>query len=63
MIVDAETNHVLGIHVLGTYASEMIWGACAVLETELTLDDLRQLVVPHPTVSELIREAAWAVKA
>ncbi|MDU5964160.1 MAG: dihydrolipoyl dehydrogenase [Actinomyces sp.] len=63
VIVDAETNHVLGIHVLGTYASEMIWGACAVLETELTLDDLRQLVVPHPTVSELIREAAWAVKA
>ena len=53
----------LGIHVIGSYAAEMIWGASAVLETELDLTDLRQLVFPHPTVSELIREAAWAVKA
>jgi dihydrolipoamide dehydrogenase len=33
-----------------------------VLETELTIDDLRQVVFPHPTVSEGIREAAWALK-
>lgn len=63
VLVDAETKQVLGIHVLGAYASEMIWGAQAVLETELTLAELRQIVLPHPTVSEVIREAAWAVKA
>ena len=63
LILDAETHQVLGIHVLGSYAAEMIWGASAVLETELDLTDLRQLVFPHPTVSELIREAAWAAKA
>lgn len=63
VIVDAATKQVLGIHVLGAYASEMIWGAQAVLETELDLTELRQLVFPHPTVSEVIREAAWAVKA
>ncbi len=63
VIVDAHTLQVLGIHVLGSYAAEMIWGACAVLETELDLHDLRQIVIPHPTVSELIREAAWAIKA
>jgi dihydrolipoamide dehydrogenase len=63
IVVDAATRRVLGIHVLGPYASEMIWGAAAVLETELDVTDLRQLVIPHPTVSELIREAAWAVKA
>ncbi len=63
VIVDAQTLQVLGIHVLGSYAAEMIWGACAVLETELNLHDLRQVVIPHPTVSELIREAAWAIKA
>jgi len=54
---------VLGIHVIGSYAAEMIWGASAALETELDLADLCQLVFPHPTVSELIREAAWAAKA
>ncbi|RRD48355.1 dihydrolipoyl dehydrogenase [Arachnia propionica] len=63
LILDADTRQVLGIHVLGSYAAEMIWGASAVLETELDLTDLRQLVFPHPTVSELIREAAWAAKA
>lgn len=63
LIVDADTLQVLGIHVLGSYAAEMIWGACAVLETELDLHDLRQIVIPHPTVSELIREAAWAIEA
>lgn len=62
VIVDAETHQVLGVHVLGAYASEMIWGAQVILETELTLEDMRQLVFPHPTVSEVIREAAWAVK-
>lgn len=63
LIADAATGQVLGLHVLGSYASEMIWGASVVLETELSVTDLRQAVIPHPTVSELIREAAWAIKA
>ena len=62
ILVDPDTHQVLGIHVLGAYAAEMIWGAQAVLEMELTVEDLRQVVFPHPTVSEVIREAAWAVK-
>ncbi|WP_073983015.1 dihydrodipicolinate synthase family protein [Actinomyces bouchesdurhonensis] len=61
ILVDPATHQVLGIHVLGAYAAEMIWGAQAVLEMELTVEDLRQVVFPHPTVSEVIREAAWAV--
>jgi dihydrolipoamide dehydrogenase len=63
LVYDADTLRVLGIHILGAYASEMIWGASVVLETELSVTDLRQIVFPHPTVSELIREAAWAAKA
>ncbi|MDO5672621.1 MAG: dihydrolipoyl dehydrogenase [Actinomycetaceae bacterium] len=62
IVVDAESQQVLGIQVIASYASEMIWGAVAVLELEMMLGDLRQLTIPHPTVSELIREAAWAVK-
>ena len=63
LVYDADTLQVLGLTVLGSYASEMIWGASVVLETELNVTDLRQVVFPHPTVSELIREAAWAVNA
>ena len=63
LVYDGDTLQVLGLHVVGSYASEMIWGASVVLETELNITDLRQVVFPHPTVSELIREAAWAAKA
>lgn len=63
LVYDADSLQVLGLTVLGSYASEMIWGASVVLETELSVNDLRQIVFPHPTVSELIREAAWAVNA
>jgi dihydrolipoamide dehydrogenase len=61
-IVAEKGSRVLrGVHMLGPYAPETIWGAAAALEMELTVDDLRQVVFPHPTVSEGIREAAWAV--
>ncbi|MCE5257416.1 MAG: dihydrolipoyl dehydrogenase [Spirochaetaceae bacterium] len=62
LIAEEGTKKILGIHIVGAYASEIIWGASAVLEEELTVEDLRQLVFPHPTVSEVIREAAWALE-
>lgn len=61
IIADADTGIVLGIHMLGPYAPETIWGAAAALEAEFTVTELRQVVFPHPTVSEGIREAAWAL--
>ncbi len=62
IIAEAGSRVIRGIHALGPYSPETIWGAAAVLESEYTVDDLRQVVFPHPTVSEGIREAAWAVK-
>ena len=60
LLADPVTHRLLGVHVVGSYASEMIWGASIIMEQEMTIEDLRQLVFPHPTVSEGIREAAWA---
>jgi dihydrolipoamide dehydrogenase len=62
LIAEKGTGIVKGIHMLGTYAPETIWGAAVALETELTVSDLRQVVFPHPTVSEGIREAVWAIR-
>jgi dihydrolipoamide dehydrogenase len=62
LIAEKDSRVVVGIHVLGPYAPEMIWGAALVLESELRVEDLRQIVFPHPSVSEGIREAAWAIK-
>jgi dihydrolipoamide dehydrogenase len=60
-VVERASKVVRGLHLLGPYAPEAVWGAAAALEAELTVDDLRQVVFPHPTVAEAIREAAWAV--
>ncbi|MDR1266754.1 MAG: FAD-dependent oxidoreductase [Propionibacteriaceae bacterium] len=61
IVLERASRVVRGLHLLGPYAPETIWGAAAALEAELTVDDLRQVVFPHPTVAEAIREAAWAV--
>ena len=60
IVAEAESRVIRGIQAIGPYTPEMIWGAAAVLEMEFTVEDVRQLVFPHPTVSEGIREAVWA---
>lgn len=59
ILVDKSRRTVLGVHMIGVYASEMIWGAAEMIETELTVSDAREIVFPHPTVSEIIREVLW----
>ncbi|MDO5699958.1 MAG: dihydrolipoyl dehydrogenase [Bowdeniella nasicola] len=61
LIAEADSRVVRGIHMVGPYAPEMIWGAAAIIEQEMRVEDLRQVIFPHPTVSEGIREAAWAI--
>ena len=62
IIVDSKTRLILGVHLIGTYAGEMIWGAVQMLETHLRVTDARQIIFPHPTVSEIIREVLWEFK-
>ena len=62
ILAEKLSRAVRGIHMVRPHSPETIWGAAAVLESEYTLDDLRQVDYPHPTVAEGIREDAWAVK-
>ena len=59
IIVDKKTRLILGIHLIGAYAGEMIWGGAQMLETQFRVTDGRQIIFPHPTVSEIIREVLW----
>ena len=59
IIVDKAKRTILGVHLIGTYAGEMIWGAAQMLEMQLRVNDARQIIFPHPTVSEIIRETLW----
>lgn len=61
VIADKKTRRILGVHILGAYASEMIWGVTSLIENELRIDDVKEMIFPHPTVCEAIREAIWAM--
>ncbi|MCR5484805.1 MAG: dihydrolipoyl dehydrogenase [Clostridiales bacterium] len=60
LIIDIKNNKLIGVHLIGSYTSEMIYGAALMIETELDIEALKELVFPHPTVSEVIREALFA---
>ena len=62
VIVDAESHVLLGVHLIGTPASEIIFGAATMIEAELRVEELREIVFPHPTVSEALRDVLWEVK-
>jgi len=62
VIADANDRRILGVHAVGAYASEFIWGGAALIEKEFRVDDVKQLIFPHPTVCELIRDAVWALE-
>lgn len=59
IIVGAERNEVLGVHILGNPSSELIFGACMAIEAELTLKELEEVVFPHPTVSEIFKNTIF----
>ena len=62
ILVDKKRRNVLGVHLIGTYSGEIIWGAAAMIEMQLRVTDARQIIFPHPTVSEIIREVLWEFK-
>lgn len=59
LIVDKKYNRLIGAHLIGSYASEIIYGAAMMIETEMKIDDIKEIVFPHPTVCEVIREALF----
>ena len=62
IIVGAKYHEVLGVHMLGNPCSEIISAACIAIETEMTLEQMQEVVFPHPTVSEIIKETSFTIK-
>jgi len=61
VVADAETDRVLGVHVLGPRASDLIAEAVAVMTFAGSAEDLARTVHAHPTLPEAMKEAALAV--
>jgi dihydrolipoamide dehydrogenase len=59
VIVDPVRNRLIGCHLIGSYASEIIVAAAMLIETEMKIEDIKEFIFPHPTVCEIIREAIF----
>lgn len=62
LIMDKKHRNLIGVHMICNYASEIIFGAALMIESELRVDELRELIFPHPTVCEIIREGLFQFK-
>ena len=60
VLVGAKYGEVIGVHLLGNPSSEIIYGACIVIEQEMTLAELQKVIFPHPTVSEIFKETIFS---
>ena len=61
VLADAETDRILGVHVLGPQASEMVAQAVIAMEFDASAEDLGLIMFAHPTLSEALHEAALGV--
>ncbi len=61
IIADAKTDRLLGVHILGPRASDMIAEAVTAIEFGGSSEDLARICHAHPTLSEAVKEAALAV--
>jgi dihydrolipoamide dehydrogenase len=61
VLADAGTDRVLGVHIVGPRASDMIAEAVTAMRFKSTARDLGSLFHAHPTLSEAIKEAALDV--
>ncbi|MCY4641821.1 MAG: dihydrolipoyl dehydrogenase [Gammaproteobacteria bacterium] len=61
IVGDASTDRILGVHILGPNASELISEAVVAMESELYTEDLARMIHAHPSLAEGMHEAALAV--
>ena len=60
MLADAKTDRILGVHIIGPNASELIGEAVVAMEFGAASEDLARICHAHPTLSEVVHEAALA---
>jgi dihydrolipoamide dehydrogenase len=60
MLADAASDRILGVHIIGANASELISEAVVAMEFAGCSEDLARICHAHPTLSEVVHEAALA---
>ena len=60
-LADAKTDTILGVHIIGPYASELISEAVVAMEFRASSEDIGMICHAHPSLSEAMKDAALAV--
>jgi dihydrolipoamide dehydrogenase len=60
LIADSEHDDILGVHIVGPVAGELIAEAVLAMEFQASAEDLQRTIHAHPTLSEALHEAALA---
>jgi len=61
IVSEKKYDEILGVHIIGPHATELIAEACVAMQLESTADELGRTIHAHPTVSEAVMEAAEGV--
>lgn len=61
VLIGENDNKIIGVHMLGNPSSEMIFGACMAIEKGMNIDQMKEVVFPHPTVSEILKEVIFEI--
>jgi len=61
IVASKKHGEVLGVHIIGPHATELIAEAAFAMEMEATVEELANTIHPHPTLSEALREAAMVL--
>ena len=61
LVVDKKNNRLVGAHMIANYASEIIYGVGVMIDTEMDIERIKKIVFPHPSVSEIVREAIFEI--
>lgn len=59
VLVEKSSRRIIGVHMIGNYSSEIIYGAAMMIDKGMTVEDVKKQVFPHPTVGEIIREVVY----
>lgn len=58
LVVDAETGEILGCHLFGPHASDIVQEACALISRKATIEQFKDIIHTHPTLTEVLQSSA-----
>jgi len=61
LVINNDTNTLIGAHIIGSYAGEYIVSVSALIDLEVDIENIKKLVFPHPTVCEIVRETIFSI--